>query len=253
MNLAKIENNDGLEFHIDTKTSLAYASVSASARMLGVNESTVRRNPTIVQAALTGVKTARTVDQKGGKQSVLLSSDQVFELAFKYNIELAKQMGAAGANVFMLGLAGYKVQVAPEIKIPTKKELAYMVIELETALEAAQDKIEADAPKVALAELIEVFPESISLSNYTKSIERGRTTFYKQLRTMGILQATGAVQPYQKHIDAGYFSMTMSLYAPVPVTYVTPKGKTWLAKRLADFESKQSVLVQMEREVEFAS
>jgi phage antirepressor YoqD-like protein len=257
MNLIKIENNDGLEFHIDAESNLAYASVRATERMLAISPGTLNMYFKTKEAAkLLPLKEAEVVTAQGMRTAKLFSSERVFQLALKYNIDLAAKMGAAGANVFMLGLAGYKVQVVEQehqFQIPTTlAEALRLAADAIEERDAAHAKIEADAPKVALAELIEVRPESISLSNYAKSIERGRTTLYQQLRTMGILQATGSPQPYQRFIDAGYFSMSMSLYAPVPVTYVTPKGKAWLAKRLADFEAKQLAVVQIEREVEFA-
>jgi phage antirepressor YoqD-like protein len=248
-NLIRIENNDGLEFHIDTATNLVYASIRATARMLGVEASTISRNPVAQMCN----KKAEILTTQGMRSVSLLSAPQVFELAFKYNLELAKRMGAAGANVFMLGLSGYKVQ-AVEPQPPaqlTRLELAHMIVDAETKLAEAQAKIEADSAKVAFAELLETSPTAISLSDYAKSIERGRTRFYQDLRNAGILQATGNVQPYQKYIDAGYFEMTMGKYYPVPVTFVTPKGRTWLGKKVAALDKAELTIVQVEKELSF--
>lgn len=39
---------------------------------------------------------------KGMQRGVLVPADVVFDLAFKYHPGLARKMGAAGANVYML-------------------------------------------------------------------------------------------------------------------------------------------------------
>ena len=107
-------NSDGLEFVVDINKGLAYASIRATARMLGVDEKTIRNNVkkgadnyTVINAEiLTG----------GGLQSAdLLPADVVFKLAFKYRPDLAMLMGTAGANLYMLGLAGYVVKIEEKV------------------------------------------------------------------------------------------------------------------------------------------
>jgi hypothetical protein len=101
--------SDGLEFVVETTKGLAYATMSAAARMLGIDRKSVRDE---VKGGGDYVETKAQVQTKGGIQRCsLISADVVFDLALKFNPELAKQMGKAGANLYMLGLAGYKIEV----------------------------------------------------------------------------------------------------------------------------------------------
>lgn len=105
LSLVRFDCN-GLELFIDQSTGRAYASINATARMCGRNESTVR---SLVSARKLELLEAE-VQTPGGLQGArLLSSEQVFEVALQYSPDLAKKMGAAGANVYMCGIAGYKV------------------------------------------------------------------------------------------------------------------------------------------------
>jgi hypothetical protein len=101
-------DRDGLELFIDEATGRAYASIRATARMVGKDSSTIQRWVGVAKLELLKAE----VQTPGGLQgAALLSSDQVFKAAIKYNPELAEKMGAAGSNVYMCGVAGYKVAV----------------------------------------------------------------------------------------------------------------------------------------------
>jgi hypothetical protein len=108
MNLVKYEQ-DGLELWVDESTGMAYAHMKVIARMFGLDDTrTLRRR--LEGVAYEGVKTAE-VHTAGGIQGVALyPSSVVFDLAFEFNIELARAMGSCGANVYMLGKAGYRVK-----------------------------------------------------------------------------------------------------------------------------------------------
>lgn len=103
----RFESN-GLELLVNTNTGKAYASISAAARMLDRNESTIR---TALTSRNLDVINAETPTATGLKTSRLLSAETLYDLAFDYNLPLAKKMGAAGANLYMLNLAGYKTKV----------------------------------------------------------------------------------------------------------------------------------------------
>jgi hypothetical protein len=135
--LTLIQNNDGLEFHIDEETNIAYASVRATARMCGKPQSTIQ---SYVDRAFGGERgsdllKAEIQTTSGVQGASLLTAEQVFEAALKYSPELAKKMGACGANVFMLGLAGYEVQAAIPATPKTPLELAKEQVRLHEALE----------------------------------------------------------------------------------------------------------------------
>lgn len=102
---ARFESN-GLELVVNTSTSQAYATISAISRMLDISKSTVSEAVRQFDTLEAEIVTA------GGLQGVrLASADVVFKLALKYNIGLAEKMGALGANLYLLNLAGYKTKV----------------------------------------------------------------------------------------------------------------------------------------------
>jgi hypothetical protein len=102
--------SDGLELVVNTSTGLAYASIRATARMLETDESNLRKY--IKKGEVNyGLINAEFPTSGGLQGGVLIPSQTIFELALNYNIPLAKKMGAAGANLYMLGLAGYKTKI----------------------------------------------------------------------------------------------------------------------------------------------
>jgi hypothetical protein len=113
-------DRDGLELYVDESTGLAYAHQEAIRRMLGIKSRGGALHNHLRGVSKDRVKTAR-IQTEGGVQGVLLySAEVVFEMALEFAPELAKKMGAAGANVFLLGLAGYQLQVAPRaVQAPT--------------------------------------------------------------------------------------------------------------------------------------
>jgi hypothetical protein len=121
-NFIQLES-DGLEFVVETNLNLAYASKRATARMLNIDESTVRKDLTCGNYT---VVTASIPTEKGMQSADLIPAHVVFKLAIKRNPELAEKMGEAGANIYMLKAAGYEIKVvetaqeAHPIADPTK-------------------------------------------------------------------------------------------------------------------------------------
>jgi hypothetical protein len=133
-NIVRFENNDGLEFYIDEAAGLAYAHVRAIARMLDGCASLGTINNRIRSVQKEVVKTAEIQTAKGLRSVQLYPASVVFDLALEFNPALAKAMGAAGANVYLLGLAGYQVSVAPAIKKdPVEMALALSAVYAEHA------------------------------------------------------------------------------------------------------------------------
>ncbi len=113
--VAKYErfDSDGLELVVDTVSGKAYASLSAAARMLGISKQAISKKKADNQIDVINAE----IETDGGMQGVnLIDSETLYDMAFEYNLPLAKKMGAAGANVYMLGLAGYKASI--ESKVP---------------------------------------------------------------------------------------------------------------------------------------
>jgi hypothetical protein len=112
----QFKSDDGLELVVNITTGLAYASISATARMLGIDRSNLKR---VLKGGSNFTVLDAEVSTAGGIQGCsLLSASVVFSLAIDINPDLAKKMGDAGANLYMLKLAGYttKIEEVPMIE-----------------------------------------------------------------------------------------------------------------------------------------
>ncbi|WP_273761229.1 phage regulatory protein/antirepressor Ant [Aeromonas hydrophila] len=72
-----------------------------------------------------------------------------------------------------------------------------------------------------------------------KQLGYGRNTFFKMLRQKHVLQSGKFKnnQPYQQYIDSGYFVVKLSGASDgfIAQTFVTPKGLTWLHKKVKEW------------------
>jgi hypothetical protein len=137
LNLTRFDR-DGLELFVDENTGRAYSSIRGTARMVGKHPQTITRwiggaqIETLEAEVLTG----------GGLQGVtLLTSEQVFDVALKYCPDLAKKMGAAGANTFICGMAGYQVTISIPSQPKTALQLAREQVKLLEQLEIQSEQI----------------------------------------------------------------------------------------------------------------
>jgi hypothetical protein len=120
-NLTQFIGQDGNEFVINTTTGDAFISQSASGRLLEVSEWTIRDN---VKSLDLVTETAVINTPAGKRSSRLISATDFYKLAEKYKPELAKQMLKAGANLYIYGLAGYKISLSePEPVKPQNQTL----------------------------------------------------------------------------------------------------------------------------------
>jgi hypothetical protein len=132
-------DQDGFELFVDENTGFAYASISATARMIGRNESTIRA---FITSRKLELLEAEVPTSTGLKTSQLLTAEQVFKAAVKYNSDLAEKMGTAGANVCLCGMAGYQVAVIPQSVKPLSA--------IELHVQQAQLLLEVDRRQQAL-------------------------------------------------------------------------------------------------------
>jgi len=260
ISLKRFDQN-GLELVINEATGECFASQSATARMCGKGESTIRA---FVLSQQWELFSARTEAQSGGKQSQLLNEDQIGECLAKYNPGLLAQSRKAGLRVYLHRLAGYEVRVQAVTPLPTPKELAYMLIAAEEAREKAESEvlalsaqIEADEPATTLGKVIESSQsQNIRIGDFAKILgDVGQNQYFAELRECGIIMMGGRL-PYQRFVSAGYFRVSevqgtgKASNKWFPVTLVTPKGQTYLAKRhkqyLAGIATERTIEAQVE-------
>lgn len=128
---------DGLEFYVDESTGLAYAPISMVARLCCCEPIQVKR---LLTGDKESLKSALIKTSNGDKAAKLIDAKDLFRVAIVHNPELALKMGAAGANVYMCGLAGYQTAIAAKPK--TALELAREQVKLLEQIELQQAQIE---------------------------------------------------------------------------------------------------------------
>lgn len=126
----------------------------------------------------------------------------------------------------------------PDFSNPAEAARAWAIqYEARAALET---KVQADAPKVAFAEVIRAMDAVCHIGQFCKTMKIGRNRLFKRMKDDGILMANR--MPYQKYVDKGYFSVieqkpytnskgeTRTCFT----TMVTGAGQVFLARRYAD-------------------
>jgi phage antirepressor YoqD-like protein len=241
-----IDPSKSTEFVIDQSSGQVHASLSATARMLKVSEATVRRAVTNAGDEITVINA--TIPTPSGNRPVrLLSSLEVFHLAYSYNRPLAEAMGKVGANLYLLKEAGYEPNPESQPRKPTMLEMAKAYLESEKQLEELREQVEEDLPATILGKLIDVSSEEglISVGDFAKALSTsqhplGRRRLFIILRELGIIQKSEGSNtlPYQFIVEKGYMVVTEST-SPTNKAYalafITPKGQTYLAKRYQEF------------------
>lgn len=234
-------DSEGLELVVDTSNGKAYASISATARMLGVSKSTV-------SSAFGNQETtkAQIHTESGSKTVRLVPAFVVYKLAQKYRPLLADAMGAAGANIYMLALAGYQTKVVETPVIPQSYSAALLEAgRLALENEQLQARIEAEAPLVEYAAAVQQSDSSIEFNEFAKIIGTGRTRLFRAMRDAGVIMKNSTL-PYQSWMDAGFFEVSQEITEDgklVPFALVTGKGQIWLKQRLYQSLSNQRKMI----------
>jgi phage antirepressor YoqD-like protein len=243
-NFVRFDEN-GLELLVDTNSGIAYATQSAIVRMLETPRSTIQdalkrcRNQDVLNAE---------IETSGGVQGCrIYSAEVVFDLALKYHPSLARSMGKAGANIYMLALAGYKVAIEPAPSIPpipqtyaaALLEAGRLALEVDLLTEQKRlldAQLESNAPLVEYATAVQASDTAIDLGDYAKMIGTGRTRLFRALREAGVVMKKSTMV-YQHWIDAGFFEVSQELADNgklIPFALITGKGQLWLKQRLVE-------------------
>lgn len=133
-----------------------------------------------------------------------------------------------------------------------KAALVELIAKVEE-IESLNAKIEADKPKVALANCIEVAGGSVNISDWVRVLKDENTNI-KQARVFELLKEwkiifsdNGVNKPYAKYLEKGWFEVTEnSIVTPKGNktrlhTKITGKGQVALSYRIKEyFDEKQS-------------
>ena len=157
-----------------------------------------------------------------------LTKMQTFDLMTGYNVQLRIRVNRRWEE-----LENEKAEVG--LALPSRKEMALMILQAEEELEQANETIALQAPKVEFAEEVFEAPTLLTMSEAAKMIGMGRNQLFAKLRMRKILM-TGMHQnePYQTFIERGYFELkgakvgTRSALKVVTQTYVTMRGLAWI-------------------------
>lgn len=140
----------------------------------------------------------------------------------------------------------------PTLPASYKEALAALLIEVEQK-EQLEQQLALAAPKIAFAQAVAVSQNSVSFSQAAKFLKlpgmEGRNKLMARLKTDKILRTNR--EPYQQHIDAGYFEVEPQTYEAgekgkrlAGTTRVTGKGLEWLARRYKGTEKNLPVVAR---------
>ncbi|WP_270668215.1 phage antirepressor KilAC domain-containing protein, partial [Aeromonas sp. QDB12] len=106
-------------------------------------------------------------------------------------------------------------------------------------LQLLSEFAEYQKPKVEFFDEVADSSGLMDMGIIAKQLGYGRNTFFKMLRQKHVLQSGKFKnnQPYQQYIDSGYFVVKLSGASDgfIAQTFVTPKGLTWLHKKVKEW------------------
>ena len=167
------------------------------------------------------------------KKTTYLNEAQVtaVKMNFRKNSEVMKQPKTDLEKALMIKQA---MQFQQEI-----------IDTLQTENTGLKSRIDADRPKVELAERAMMSKGTFSMSEAAKEMKLGYgdVTLFQKLRAAGLMQTDPKNQPYQQHVGQGYFVVDMAVKRcgetdrVFATTRVTAKGIAWLLRTKERWDS----------------
>lgn len=128
--------------------------------------------------------------------------------------------------------------VTPKLPQNYKEALIALIEEVDRR-EKVEEQLLLQAPKVALYDTAMSAGNNFTMERVSKTIGYGRNKLFEFLREVKVLRANNL--PYQEYIDRGYFSVRQYSITHMTTgienktqTLVTPKGMSYIHKRLVD-------------------
>lgn len=239
--------DDGLELVIDRLTGECFASIKATARMAGVETSSIRY---FIRERDVDIKWAIIPTAGGSQRGRLLPEETILTVLRKYNPDLLQKCASAGLRVYLHRLAGFEVQSTaltppvqePEISPPATylDALKALVSEVEKGEQTQAQLVQAeqtiDGYRSLLSEEVTLTMKQVADGLNIKGL--GRNNLVKYLREAGFIVPNGTV-PYRRFIEQGKaIVVTKSIVTnhrnvhAVQSTQLTFSGLCWLVNQL---------------------
>lgn len=173
-----------------------------------------------------------------GLYEVLMQSRKPIAKEFKREVkQVLKTIRQTGGYVSVERAAEFMEAYFPSLEESTK---LLLLKDLQQQVVKYRDQIESQKPAVEFAEHVDKSKNTISLGEMAKvaqndQINIGRTRLCSWLREIGVLDSRNI--PYQKYIQANYFSVTdvpIANGTVQAVTRVTGKGQRFIIKKLRE-------------------
>ena len=177
-----------------------------------------------------------------------LNLNKVKVTTYQLNKKQAIAVGAKLNNALLMKVIDRLEELEsqkPQVKLPSKIELAQMVIESETKVQQLTHTIqEKDKVILAVADL-NIKAGNVTIADFSKNLAiegLGRNNLFNWLKARNFVMMN--TEPYQQYVERGYFVRNPSenkINGKVRyTTMLTPKGTAWLTKLLkAEFELEE--------------
>ena len=173
----------------------------------------------------------------GAQNTVLINETGVYALIFGSELPSAKKfkrwvISEVLPSIRKTGSYGVKPVDYSGEDIMKALTNPRALIQILGKLADQQDQLEIQAPKVQLAETLLMAKNCITMGEFAKLNDTGRTRLFKILRKIKIVDSFNVA--YQRYVEQGYFKIIESVkHGKTYVsTLVTPKGQAWLLKTL---------------------
>lgn len=187
-------------------------------------------------------------DTLGGAQEMtIINESGLYSLVLSSKLPGAKKFRRWVTSEVLPSIRKHGGYIAGQEQMSDEEILARALIfaqnkidERDRQIAGLKMKVESDAPKVAFADAVHDSKHAISVEKFSKllydkcGVNIGRNNMFRLLRNMGYLRENN--MPYQKYLNAGYFTTyeVIRNRHPFVVTGITGKGQTWLFGKIAN-------------------
>lgn len=177
-------------------------------------------------------RASATVDTLGGPQSMTIVNESgVYSLTFVSRKPEARQFMRWVTSEVLPAIrktGSYSATAQQPVALPSRRELALMVVE-------AEDRIASLEPKAEAFDSYMDADNALGMGAVANQLGIGRNTMMRKLRELGVLQKDN--RPYQRYAD--HFKVVATSYEAQNITrathttYVRPSGVELIRQKLS--------------------